>query len=176
MTDDQEENSGMIMTKRLTLLPLEMEELLLLLQSVDELEKHLKLVPSGEILDESTQKAFQWLYNKGVEDKENYLWYTNWQMILTSTNQSVGSIGFIGPPDEDLEVEVGYGTYEKHQNQGYMSEALQAMIKWAFEQPEVKRVVAETTSKNKASQKVLKKSGMKKIKETRRSTFWKIEK
>lgn len=166
----------MIKTKRLTLLPLEMAEFLLLLQSVEKLEAYLKLTPSGEVLDESTQKAFQWLYDKALEDEENYLWYTNWQMILTSTNQSVGSIGFIGPPDEDLEVEVGYGTYEKHQNQGYMSEALEAILKWAFEQPKVKRVVAETTSKNKASQKVLEKSGMKKIKETRKSTFWEMEK
>lgn len=166
----------MIKTKRLTLLPLEMAEFLLLLQSVEKLEAYLKLTPSGEVLDESTQKAFQWLYDKALEDEENHLWYTNWQMILTSTNQSVGSIGFIGPPDEDLEVEVGYGTYEKHQNKGYMSEALKALLKWAFEQPKVKRVVAETTSKNKASQKVLEKSGMNKIKETRKSTFWEVEK
>lgn len=166
----------MIKTKRLTLLPLKMDELLLLLQSVDELETYLKLAPSGEVLDESTRKAFQWLYNKGIEDEENYLWYTNWQMILTSTNESVGSIGFIGPPDEDLEVEVGYGTYEKHQNQGYMSEALGALLIWAFEQPGVRRVVAETTIKNRPSQRILAKSGMKKIKETRKSTFWEIEK
>lgn len=166
----------MIKTKRLTLLPLEMDELSLLLQSVDELETYLKLTPSGEILDESTRKAFQWLYDKGIEDKENYLWYTNWQMILTSTNQPVGSIGFIGPPDEDLEVEVGYGTYEKHQNQGYMSEALEALLIWAFNQSGVRRVVAETTIKNIPSQRILAKSGMKKIKETRKSTFWEIEK
>lgn len=166
----------MIKTKRLILLPLEMDELLLLLQGVDQLEKYLKLTSSGEVLDESTKKAFQWLYHKGLQDEANYLWYTNWQMILETTKQAVGSVGFIGPPDEDQEVEVGYGTYEQHQNKGYMSEALEAMLKWALKQPGVQRVVAETTSENIASQRVLKKSGMKKIKETRKSIFWEIEK
>lgn len=166
----------MINTKRLILLPLAIDEFFLLLQGVDKLEKYLNLVPSGEILDESTLKAFEWLYHKGIQDEKNHLWYTNWQMILTSTNQAVGSIGFIGPPDEDQEVEIGYGTYAKYQNQGYMSEAVEAMIKWAFKQRAVRRVVAETTRDNLASQKVLEKSEMKKIRETKKSTFWEIEK
>ena len=64
----------------------------------------------------------------------------------------------------------GYNTTEfglfwvidpKHQRQGYATEAVQAMIKNAFTQFRLKRIIATTEYANQASQAVMQKVGMK---------------
>lgn len=56
-------------------------------------------------------------------------------------------------------MEVGYGVLPEQEGNGYASEALMAMAQWAFRQPNVVFVEAETDPENKASQRVLGKCG-----------------
>ena len=56
-------------------------------------------------------------------------------------------------------VEIGYGLRPQSWNQGFASEAVQAVCAWLLTLPHVKRVTAETAVGNIASARVLEKSG-----------------
>jgi RimJ/RimL family protein N-acetyltransferase len=57
-------------------------------------------------------------------------------------------------------VEVGYGVLPEYRRQGLASEATQALIDRAFDQPEVDRVVAETYPHLSGSMAVMMRCGM----------------
>jgi len=48
---------------------------------------------------------------------------------------------------------------EKHQRQGYATEAVRGLLRWAFQNPEVQRVVADTLPGLTPSIRVMEKSG-----------------
>ena len=56
-------------------------------------------------------------------------------------------------------VEIGYGIFDEFRKKGFASEAVEGVVKWAMEQPEIKQIEAETDPNNIASQKVLAKCG-----------------
>jgi len=89
-----------------------------------------------------------------------WLFCTYWQMVLKDTGRIIGELGFKGPPDGG-EVEIGYGTNEAYRSQGYMTEAVGALCRYALTQNEfnVTSVVAATERKNYASHKVLERNG-----------------
>jgi ribosomal-protein-alanine N-acetyltransferase len=65
-----------------------------------------------------------------------------WVMIERASRSVVGDIGFMGPPDEDGSVEVGYSVIPARRRDGYATEAARAIVAWALDQPDVKAVVA----------------------------------
>ena len=60
---------------------------------------------------------------------------------------------------DDGLVEIGYGIYPEYEGQGFMTEAVTAVVKWAANQPCVNRIEAEAEEDNFASIRVLKKAG-----------------
>jgi RimJ/RimL family protein N-acetyltransferase len=70
----------------------------------------------------------------------------------------VGSGGFTGAP-QDGTVEIGYSVLPQFQQQGYATEIVEALVRWALDQPGVHRIVAETEWANPASVRVLSKAG-----------------
>lgn len=71
----------------------------------------------------------------------------------------IGSGGYVGPPDGDGMVEIGYGIVPDHQRRGYASEAVRGMVRRAFSFPSVARVTAQTLPALTPSIGVLKKCG-----------------
>jgi ribosomal-protein-alanine N-acetyltransferase len=57
---------------------------------------------------------------------------------------AIGNGGFKGGPDHTGTVEIGYSVLEDYQRRGYASEAVEALLAWAFLQRGVRRVIAET--------------------------------
>ena len=57
---------------------------------------------------------------------------------------AVGCGGFKGKPSADRTVEIGYSIMENQQCKGYATEAVTALLGWAFSAPEVCRVIAHT--------------------------------
>lgn len=159
-------------TKRLKIVPLNLDQFKLLLKDKDKMEASLGLKPSSEMMDEHTQQAMQGLYKEALKNKKNHLWYTNWQIILKDENVVIGSACFKGQPNENGEVELGYGINESFRNKGYMTEAAKALYQWALELPHVSCVTAETEKTNEASHKVLEKCGLEKFKETDEGYLW----
>jgi ribosomal-protein-alanine N-acetyltransferase len=87
--------------------------------------------------------------------------YSAWYIILVEQGikRAIGNIGFKGLPDESGTIEIGYSIMENHQRKGYASEAVALLVSWAFNQPKVERVIAETLVNGLPSQKVLKNNG-----------------
>ena len=56
-------------------------------------------------------------------------------------------------------VELGYGIAEEYRGLGYATEAVETILTWAFDQPGVTSVAAETEEGNAASRRVLEKCG-----------------
>lgn len=85
--------------------------------------------------------------------------WTLWFCILREPRCLVGNAGFKRRPSRGC-VEIGYSILEAHQRNGYCTEAVQALIAWAFEQPEVQTVLADTLPGLTPSIRVMEKCGL----------------
>jgi [ribosomal protein S5]-alanine N-acetyltransferase len=92
---------------------------------------------------------------KAWEDSSAY----NFSIIKKSDQLMTGRIS-IRRTNEDNTWNIGFWTHPKHQNQGYMSEATSAIIKFGFVTLGAEKIIACHALWNKASEKVLKKNGM----------------
>jgi [ribosomal protein S5]-alanine N-acetyltransferase len=72
---------------------------------------------------------------------EETSWW-NWLAVRGETGEAVGSVAFAGPPDPEGAVLIGYAMYPAFEGRGYATEAVRAMIAWAFGQPGVREVRA----------------------------------
>ncbi len=66
--------------------------------------------------------------------------------------------------------------HEDYRNYGYMTEAVRALVDWAFERDNCSRVTAETLPDNFASQRVLQKAGLTLDRSADTMLYWKIDK
>lgn len=83
-------------------------------------------------------------------------WY--WVLIEGDKRTLIGSGGFTGAPFNG-EAMIGYSILKPYQCRGYGSEAVSALVNWAFARPGIQRIVAETDHTNKASIRLLEKCG-----------------
>lgn len=87
----------------------------------------------------------------------------NWYILLKDDAGQgpvlVGGAGFKGPPQADGLVETGYSILPQYQNRGYVTEAVRALLAWAFEHPEVSMVIAHAMAEPNPSVRVLTKLG-----------------
>ena len=74
--------------------------------------------------------------NRLAARPEEAPWW-NWLMLERETGRAVGSVAFGGPPDETGAVLIGYAMYPQFEGHGYATEAVRALIEWAFHQPGV---------------------------------------
>lgn len=73
---------------------------------------------------------------------------------------AVGGGGFGGLPAADGIVQIGYSVLHDFQYRGYATEAMRALVTWAFSHEDVRHVVAATFADHVASLKVIEKLGM----------------
>ena len=66
----------------------------------------------------------------------------NWLIARADTGEAIGAVALGGPPDSGGAVLVGYAVYPEHEGHGFATEAVRAMIAWAFAQPRVREVRA----------------------------------
>ena len=93
-------------------------------------------------------------------------------VVVRESSELVGSAGFKGPPREAADVEIGYGLLEAARGNGYATEAVAALVKWALGRADVRRVIAECAVDNVASQKVLSKNDFWTFAHIDRMTWW----
>jgi [ribosomal protein S5]-alanine N-acetyltransferase len=86
--------------------------------------------------------------------------YTTWggTLIEKSARVAIGQMGFMGMPDADGMVEIGYGINRSYEGRGYATEMVRALVEWALNHPEVRGVRAECSVDNPGSIRVLEKS------------------
>jgi [ribosomal protein S5]-alanine N-acetyltransferase len=66
----------------------------------------------------------------------------NWIVVDRESGEAVGSVAFGGPVNAEGAVLVGYAMYAEFEGRGYATEAVKAMVAWAFAQPGVREVRA----------------------------------
>lgn len=106
--------------------------------------------------DEHLKSAYAEMLTKCKEDSENRIWYAPWKMYLKEDNTYVGDLGFKGPVD-NYAVEVGYGVLKEYEGNGYTTEAVKAVVDWAYTNKDVYFVEAEVEKNNEKSKRVLEK-------------------
>lgn len=162
---------GMVIeTKRLKIIVLTQEQLEMLVDNIPEFEKRLNCSYQGEKIEGIFKNI---LYEQSLKIEANsdvYLWLTFWLIVKKDDNIAVGMIDFKNIPNENREVEIGYGLGKKHEHFGYMTEAVEAFCTWGKKQASVKHIIAETEIDNFSSQRVLQRNGF--IEYFRDKTIW----
>jgi ribosomal-protein-alanine N-acetyltransferase len=120
----------------------------------DEVTKYLTW-PSHKDVSVSKYVIEQWIQNYV---KNNYY---SWAIILKELNEPIGSIGVVKQLDDIKMVHIGYCIGKKWWNKGYVSEALNRLIKFFFEEIGVNRIESRHDPNNPNSGKVMAKCGMK---------------
>lgn len=165
----------MIETFRLSIRPLSYDQLLKYTQNDQSLERELHLNDSTRNISPELKEALeQTILPNVAKSGHNYLYSTLWTIIDRAKNQMVADLCFVGEPDADGQIEIGFGTYEQHQGQGYMSEAVGGMVTWAQNQTEVKCIYAETEEDNFASMAVLQKNGFVQLNKVEGRCCWRL--
>ena len=120
--------------------------------SQDEMEKFIE-----SQTDNILKTAYTEMLNGCIENPEQWEWYAIW-MIELKNGTHIGELCFKGLNSTGI-VEIGYGIIEKYQEHGYATEAVKAISNWAFQEPKVIAIEAETDDNNIASKRVLEKCG-----------------
>jgi RimJ/RimL family protein N-acetyltransferase len=163
-------------TERMQLIALDRHQLGLCLTDPQRLGTDLGINLSPEIFSEESRQAIGIKTTRMLlADPELHPWYTYFLLVRKEDLRAMGVAGFKGAPSSAGAVELGYAIYEGYRNQGYMTEAVRALITWAFEHKECRRVTAETLIDNHASQNVLKKSGLSLERVLENMVYWKID-
>jgi len=162
-----------IETERMSVIPLDYDNLKLLLEDIPLLEEKLNIKYRGEPIAEH----FRWIVRGQLAAVANHpdtwYWHTFWLFRRREDGVVMGSACFKDDPHNGA-VEIGYGINSEFEGWGYTTEAVKAMCGWAFVQPGVRKVIAETDKDNIASQRVLQKCGMKRYDETEESYWWAV--
>ncbi len=164
---------NLLRTNRLNLLPLTTEQLKTLLEKPSALGK----IPIDQsIIDANVIRAIEMKLEKMKKlSIAEHLWQTYWLIIVRDKDIGAGLLGFKSPPNERKQAEIGYGIAASYQNKGYMMEAVEALINWAFENPLCEGITA-TTVKNPASNRLLEKLGAQIIDQDEEGISWIIRK
>jgi RimJ/RimL family protein N-acetyltransferase len=161
MTSEEFIAGSEIQTDRLRLMPLSVESLQLYLEDVDELERRMGFSVSRSILTERVHRAVRMKIDRMLAaELQDHVWYTYWLIVVVQRSFGAGLVGFKGIDAGKAEVEIGYGIDPACQKRGYMTEAVDAMVKWAFQDQACQRITAlKTLKENAASLRVLEKAG-----------------
>lgn len=167
---------GWLQTPRLDILALTIEQLKMLLEDASALQKELDLLIDESVIDKNVIRAIGMKLEKMEElPAEEHLWQTYWLIIIREKKIGAGLAGFKSRPNDAGLTEIGYGISPSFQKKGYMTEAVQVLVDWAFENPHCQGVTASTVI-NPASNRLLEKLGAEILKEDENSTSWVIKK
>ena len=148
-----------ITTDRLDIIALTPEQLTLWTKDIAALEKELGCSYRAEPVEGIFRGIVCGQALRAQKQPECYQWHTFWFIIRRSDGVVVGSVDFKDVPDENGEVEIGYGLGREFEHSGYMTETVGAFCEWGLAQPGVRHIIAETETDNFASQRVLTRCG-----------------
>lgn len=103
------------------------------------------------------REAYGEMLRGSLAHPEDWGWHALW-MIVRKDGAYIGNLSFKGAPENGV-AELGYGIGEEYRGLGYATEAVETILTWAFDQPGVTAVAAETEAGNAASRRVLEKCG-----------------
>ncbi|WML32628.1 GNAT family N-acetyltransferase [Clostridium sp. OS1-26] len=142
-----------LQSERLFLKPLSFNELLHINNNeLDNIETPIELEAIFDFVKLAISKKVEKM-QKVCEDTHD--WYTYWLIIDKDNGKGIGFVGFKGIPDENGYSEVGYSISPNYRKKRLMTEALETLLKWAYEFQDSKGIVAKVLKTNIGSHKVL---------------------
>lgn len=160
----------MLETRRLTLIPLDTRRLELWYRDTPALERELECVYRAEPPEGPFLAIIKGQLEIMKKDSGNWLWNTFWLLRDRKSAVIVGAACFNGA--NGGEAEIGYSAGEDYRKKGYITEAVRAMCEWAFCQPGIIAVTAETETWNYDSHEVLVRCGFEKFDAGSGDTLW----
>jgi RimJ/RimL family protein N-acetyltransferase len=154
-----------IQTERLIIAAHLPRHLRALLRSVEEFENTAGLRVADGIRDQLLSASPEFFAQLETA-KQPDPWGFGFAVIHKIDNTLMGMCGFNGPPGSDGFAEIAYGIAPAYQKRGYATEAAQALIKFATNEPGVTMVCAHTLPEINASARVLEKCGFKQVGDT----------
>lgn len=118
-----------------------------------EVAKYLRWAPHNTV-EETKELLREWV--KCYDGITNY----NWGIVLRESNTLIGGISFVNIHEADECGEVGYCLGKPWWGKGLMTEALQGVLRFAFDQCGFHRIEAYHSVRNPASGRVMQKAGM----------------
>jgi ribosomal-protein-alanine N-acetyltransferase len=112
------------------------------------------------------------LYAENLRHDPRALGFGVWLVVEQESRALIGSAGFLGLPDAEGTVEIGYGVHPGYRNRGYATEAVRALVAWALDQKEVVRVTARCDPTNVPSMRVAAKTGMRRAGQRKGLSVW----
>ncbi|NOZ48237.1 MAG: GNAT family N-acetyltransferase [Chlorobi bacterium] len=163
-----------INTARLQVYPLPLADLRLLIESPMKYAQSMKLNLNGFCFNANTIRAIKTdLLPHLISAKIDWYYYTMWLMVQRRIRNVTGSFCFYGKPDSEKNVEIGYGVNSVYQNKGFMAEALKGIINFCVNE-DIKFIKARCNLTNKASNRVLEKSGFSLVCMENELNTWKL--
>ncbi len=109
--------------------------------------------------EEKRRKWFVWCVQNGEEPNSDAF---NWAITLKTSGELIGWLGIGGAsqPTVERERDFGYALSRQSWGQGYMSEALTAVLRFEFDVLKTPRIYGECDLANMASGRVMEKAGM----------------
>jgi len=121
--------------------------------------------------DAEVTKYLTWQAHQSVEASAEYVKFCmdsyqspdayQWGIVLKATGELFGNISVVQLHDEIDAVELGYVIGRDYRGNGYMPEAVKAVIAFLFEEVGANRIAAEHDVNNPNSGRVMQKAGMK---------------
>lgn len=99
---------------------------------------------------------------KMIQDKIESNEGINWAITEKGSDKLISLIGFYRTQNENYRSELGYMLLPEYQNKGYITEAIQTLLNYAFTAMGLHSVEAIIDPRNLASEKVLLKNGFRK--------------
>lgn len=152
---------AVIRTARLDLVPASPERIAAALDGSAELAEALDAeIPAGWPPEHVDAAALTHTLEKIHEDPSAAVWWMHFFVLGDASSRVlIGAGGYAGPPDARGVVEIGYSIVDAYQRRGYAVEAAQGLVRAAFEDPRVTRVIAETLPELAGSIAVLRRCG-----------------
>ena len=120
--------------------------------------------------DEEVARYVLWEAQKNVSESRAYIKFmlrkyragdpASWCIVRKDEGRVVGTIGYMWFQPENNAAEVGYSLARDCWNQGYMTEALRAVLRFLFDEVGMRRVMARHDTANPASGRVMAHAGM----------------
>ncbi|MDR0898632.1 MAG: GNAT family N-acetyltransferase [Oscillospiraceae bacterium] len=120
--------------------------------------------------DPEVSRHVLWDAHRSISESRAYLRYilrqyrmsepSSWGIIHKETGRLIGTIGFMWWNHEYRSAEVGYSLSRAYWNQGLMTEALRAILRFGFDEMGLHRIEAQHETSNPASGRVMQKVGM----------------
>ena len=124
--------------------------------------------------DESVSRYMWWQASNDFQETQKFVEYemenlgndkwNRWIILLKGTNEMIGTCLLYDNEDE-RHWDISYNLGRKYQGNGYATEAMRAVLTFAFQEKKIQEIATSYAGENKKSGNVLRKLGFQEIKE-----------